>query len=262
MACSTLRIRPSRSFIRSRGTLPAASQRSEMSRKAAFAASRSVTGTQRLGLDQELLLDLGVGGELGVLGGVRGVAGAEEGVLRAAEPRPQLLVDVARRGPGGLPLRIRSRYSPDGRTPLGRVGQRLGLLDQPLLDHARALTLLVLLGEVRLAAPGVRRPRGREPPPQRVVGGPVDAGERLPLVEQLAQPVGAVAPVGAGGELLGLGDDPLLARPWPRPASAARSALRASRCSPITGANASSRAEQAVEVADRVGARRPGRARS
>ena len=33
MACSTLRIRPSSSFIRSRGTLPAASQRSAMSRK-------------------------------------------------------------------------------------------------------------------------------------------------------------------------------------------------------------------------------------
>ena len=45
---------------------------------------------QRLGLDQELLLHLGVGGELAVLLGVGGVAGAEERVLGAAEPLPEL----------------------------------------------------------------------------------------------------------------------------------------------------------------------------
>ena len=45
ISCSTLRIRASRSFIRSRGTLPAASQRSAMSRKAFLAASRSCTGS-------------------------------------------------------------------------------------------------------------------------------------------------------------------------------------------------------------------------
>ncbi len=45
MACSTLRMRASRSFIRSRGTLPAASQRSARSRKAFLVASRSFTGT-------------------------------------------------------------------------------------------------------------------------------------------------------------------------------------------------------------------------
>ena len=41
MACSTLRMRPSRSFIRSRGTLPASSHLSAMSRKAFLTASRS-----------------------------------------------------------------------------------------------------------------------------------------------------------------------------------------------------------------------------
>src|SRR4029078_12644181 len=86
------------------------------------------------------------------------------------------------------------------------------LLDQPLLDHPSALTLLVLLREVRLPAPGVRRPRGREPAPQLVVCGSVDPGQRLPLVQQLAEAVRAVAPVVALGELLGLGDQPLLLR--------------------------------------------------
>ena len=125
---------------------------------------------QRLGLDEQLLLDLGVGGELGVLRGVRGVAVGEEGVLRGPEPLPELLVDVARCRAGGLPAPHQLAVLARRRTPLGRVGQRLGLLGQPLLDRTRALALLVLLGEVRLAGLRVRRPGGREPPPQRVVG--------------------------------------------------------------------------------------------
>jgi hypothetical protein len=49
--------------------------------------------------------------------------------------------------------------------------------------------------------------------PQRVVGRPVQPGECLPLVEQVAEPVGAVAPVVALAELLGLDHDLLLAFP-------------------------------------------------
>ena len=70
----------------------------------------------------------------------------------------------------------------------------------------------MLLGEVRLAVAGVRRPRGGEAAPQGVVGGPVEPGELLPRRQQLAEPVGAVAPVGAVGEPLGLGDELLLRR--------------------------------------------------
>ena len=253
MACSTLRIRPSRSFIRSRGTLPAASQRSAMSRKACLAASRSVTGSSASASTSSCSLTSALAANSCVQRGVGGVAGAEEGVLGAAEPLPQRVVDVLGRRAGGLPLAHQVAVAAGGRAPVGRVGERLGLLGQPLLDDAGAVALLVLLGEVRLAAPGVGRARGREPAPQRVVGGPVDAGERLPLVEQLAQPVGAVAPVVALGELLGLGDDLSLA------ALASAACLRPARpCGPragaaMTGPSASSRPASDGEVADGVG---------
>ena len=105
-----------------------------------------------------------------------GVAGTEEGVLGAAEPLPQLVVDVLGRRAGRLPLPHQVAVAARGRAPVGRVGERLGLLGQPLLDHAGGLPLLVLLGEVRLAAPGVRRPRAREPRHSASSDGPVDAG--------------------------------------------------------------------------------------
>ena len=192
------------------------------------------------------LLDLGVGGELLVLLGLGGVAGAEEGVLGAAEPLPQRVVDVARRRAGGLPLPHQVAEPAGRRAPVGGVGQALGLLGQPLLDHPGGVALLVLLGEVRLAAPGVRRPGGGEPAPQRVVGGPVDAGQRLPLVEQLAQPVGAVAPVVALGELLGLGDDGLLRDLRLGGALGPLGLARLALASAITGPSASSRPASAA----------------
>ena len=46
--------------------------------------------------------------------------------------------------------------------------------------------------------------------PQVVVGGAVDAGQCLPLVQQRPEPVHASAPVVAGRDLLGLGDHGLL----------------------------------------------------
>ena len=49
MTFSTLRMRPSSSFIRERGTLPAASHRSAMSRKVRLAASRSEPSPSRAG---------------------------------------------------------------------------------------------------------------------------------------------------------------------------------------------------------------------
>ena len=200
---------------------------------------------ERLGLDEDLLLDLGVGGELLVERGVGGVAGTEERVLRAAEALPELVVDLARRRAGGLPLAHQVAVAAGGRAPLGRRRERLGLLGQALLDDAGAVAALVLLGEVRLAVPGVRRPRGGEAAPQRVVGGPVEAGQLLPRREQVAQPVGAVAPVGALGELLGLGDELLLLR----------LGLRA-----LLGALLlAGRALDRDHGAERVEARRPGR---
>ena len=52
--------------------------------------------------------------------------------------------------------------------------------------------------------------RRREAVPERVVARLVDSGEGLPLVEQLAEAIGAVAPVGARRKTLGLDGDLLL----------------------------------------------------
>ena len=46
--------------------------------------------------------------------------------------------------------------------------------------------------------------------PQFVVRGTVDAGERLPLVEERAEAVHATAPISAGAQCLGLDDHGLL----------------------------------------------------
>jgi hypothetical protein len=49
--------------------------------------------------------------------------------------------------------------------------------------------------------------------PERIVGGPVDPRECLPLIQQRAEPVHPAPPVVAQGERLGLGDHALLRLP-------------------------------------------------
>jgi hypothetical protein len=92
---------------------------------------------QCLGLGEQRLLLLGVGRELAVQLGVRRVPGAEEGVLRAAEPLPQLVVDVLRCRTGLLPLAHEVAVAPGGRAPVRRTRQRLRLDDQLLLHLTR-----------------------------------------------------------------------------------------------------------------------------
>ena len=87
--------------------------------------------------------------------------------------------------------------------------------------------------------------------PQLVVARPVEPGERLPLVQQLAQPVDPVPPVVAGGDRLGLGHELVLARWLPR--FAARSALRSSRWWATIGVEGFQPGPQAVQVADGLG---------
>ena len=83
-------------------------------------------------------------------------------------------------------------------------------------------------------------------------------GSAFHSVEQVAQPVGAVAPVVALGQLLGLGDDLLLAATWTRrragPLGLARLALardhRAERVEPgRPGASRSPTALASVDLA-------------
>jgi hypothetical protein len=99
------------------------------------------------------------------------------------------------------------------RSPVGRGGQRLGLGDQLLLDLASALALPVLLRELGLATARVGRPGGGEAVPERVVGRPVQPGQRLPVLQQRPEPVDAAAPVVPRGQRLGLGDRELLLGP-------------------------------------------------
>ncbi len=138
-----------------------------------------------LGLDEQRALHLGVAAYSASSFAFVCVAGTEERVLRGAEPLPQRVVDVLLRTAGRLPLRHQVAVGTGGRTPVGRRRQLLGLDDELLLDDPGALALLVELGEVLLAPPGVRRPGRREPMPQLVVGGLVDPRQPLPLVEQL-----------------------------------------------------------------------------
>ena len=94
------------------GTLPAASQRSAMSRKARLAASRSVTGSSASASTSSSSLTSALAANSCVQLGVGGVAGAEEGVLRAAEPLPQ--------------LRRRRRAAPGRRPSTGASGRGSG----------------------------------------------------------------------------------------------------------------------------------------
>ena len=135
MVVSTLRIRPSRSFICSRGTLPAASQRSARSRKAFLAASTSVTGSSASASTMSFSLTSALAANSASWAARGSVTGTEERVLGAAEPLPQLLVDVLGRRAGGLPLAHQVAVAAGGRAELGGGGQRLGLLDQAQLDQ-------------------------------------------------------------------------------------------------------------------------------
>src|SRR5690606_1853224 len=100
---------------------------------------------------------------------------AEEGVLGAAEPLPQLVLELAGSRAGSLPVPHQVPVATRGRAPVGALGEGLCLRDEALLHGTGGVALLVLLGEVCLAVSGVGRPGGGEPPPQRVVGGLVQA---------------------------------------------------------------------------------------
>ena len=113
MACSTLRIRPSRSFIRSRGTLPAASHRSEMSRNAAFAVSRSVTGTSASASTSSFSLISALAANSASCAAFA-ASRLEKKVSCAARNRFQSSSSMSRGAePAAFQRRISSRYSPD-----------------------------------------------------------------------------------------------------------------------------------------------------
>ena len=209
---------------------------------------------QRLGLDEQRLLDLGVGGELRVQGrrwprrgrrrrcpGRRGTAS------RARRRRP------CGAGAGGLPLAHQVAVAAGGRAPVGRVGERLGLLGQALLDHAGALALLVLLGEVRLAAAGVGRARrsrtgchSSSSEARSIRGSAFHSSSRsrsrlAPSRQSL--PAASFSASATMLLLAALGLHDLLGR----------SALRASRWASITRAERVEPSREPGEVADRVG---------
>ncbi len=157
-------------------------------------------------LGHEALAELGVGGRRRV-----GPA-CEEVVLDAPELCPELVVDVAGSRPSGLPTRHEVAERAGTGAPLGRGRDLARLCDDCLLREPGSVSLRGLFGELRLAPTRVRRPRGGETVPEVVIGGAVDPGECLPLVEQRPEPVDATAPVTAQSDLLGLGDHGLLGR--------------------------------------------------
>src|SRR5690606_35773165 len=141
-----------------------------------------------------------------------GVARGEEDVLGALEPPPQRLVGLARRAAGGLPLAEQLAEDGGGAGPVGGVGEFLGPHAQLFLARLGGGALTVEFGEVR-AAPAVERlARLGVALPQRVVDLAVDPADGLPLLEDLAQSVARLLPLGGlGGDLLGLGTQRFLA---------------------------------------------------
>ena len=112
--------------------------------------------------------------ELGVLLGLHGVAGREEGVLRRSEAVPQLVVVLAGSAACSTPAVHQPLEGGGGRTPVARVPQRLGLLDQGLLDRLGLGVGLVQVREVLSPLAVERRPGVAEALPQLVLGPPVE----------------------------------------------------------------------------------------
>ncbi len=166
---------------------------------------------QRLGLIEQLLLGLGVLAQRGVLGREHLGARGEELILGRPEALPQLGLGVPVGAAGRLPLTHQLAERTGGRSPLRGSGQRLGVGAQLLLADPDVLALGLQGGEVRLTPLGERVAGRGQPLPQDSLGGPLGVRGRLPLLEQFAHPLAAALPVGGlGGDLLGLGDDPLL----------------------------------------------------
>ncbi len=168
---------------------------------------------QLLGLDGQLLLAGQVLPLLGVTLGEGLAARLEEDVLRTAEAVPQVVLVLALRPAGGLPVGHQLAVAGGGGAPVRRLRQRLGLLDQLLLGLTGLLALCVQRGEMRLAPLGERRAGVREAVPQLVVRLAVQPRQALPRVDQRPQPLTRRPPLLAGRQLLGLGDQLLLGQP-------------------------------------------------
>jgi len=90
--------------------------------------------------------------------------------------------------------------------------------------------------------------------PEFVVGRPIDARQRLPLIEQGTEPVDTAAPVVAGGKLLGLFDHRLFGSAGLFVLLGTLSLAGLLSCGEL-GCQALEGHDQAVEVAYRVGLR-------
>ena len=125
---------------------------------------------------------------------------------------PQRVVDIAGRASGGLPVGEQLAELGAGRTPIRGIDELLGLDAELLLGLAGTCPLAVQFREMR-SAPSVEcLPRRRIALPQRIVGFAVQAADRLPFVEDRAQPVAGDFPLRRGvGQFLGLGGQGLFA---------------------------------------------------
>ena len=90
----------------------------------------------------------------------------EEGVARGAEALRQIARSVARHRPGVLPGLLQLLESRGGLGPVGRVGQRFGLLDERGLGGEVRASLLAQLREIDLAAAADEVRGGLEAIPQ------------------------------------------------------------------------------------------------
>ena len=244
MACSTLRMRPSSSFIRSRGTLPAASQRSAMSRNASLAARRSVTGssasasTRSASFFSALAVNSASSSALALSRLPKKVSCAPRNRCQSWSSTP------FGAGPAAFQRRIRSRYFP-AVAPHSVDSASASASTTSFSLTTRASSRFSLRSAKCAFRRRVYVVRAVENLRQRASSTDFSSrGSAFHSSSSCAHPVRPVAPVGALGEPLGLGGDPLLVdRGRPRACGPARpAAARAARRSPGSGRRAGRRA--------------------
>ncbi len=134
----------------------------------------------------------------------------EEAVARGAEALPDGLLVAARRRADRLPLGLQRLQRVGGGNPVGRIGQRLGLLAQRDLAREIAGLLRRHLGAHRLQPLAHRLHRRAEPVPERLGAIARRGRHGLPLGLQLAHAAQRDVRVRLAGERLHLRDELLL----------------------------------------------------
>ena len=139
---------------------------------------------------------LGIFCEFAVALVIDGIASIEELVLGGAEAGPEFIVHLAWSAAGGLPFGHQIAVGAGGGTPIGRILDGLGSLDELFFLFAGNRTGAVQLGKVGAAAAVEGIAGARVALPQGIIGLTVDTLNLLPLLQDGADAVASGLPLG------------------------------------------------------------------